>query len=155
AALLGARRADPAARPAVAVDLLPPGGVLPDLGPQLARDRFEAGGMRPEEGLRARHEAARMVCEVRLQEFLARRGFFDVFLDASERMLRARHELGGDADPAPLLEGLWRGAREADAILRGRYEAARVGSAEAAEARERRLAVEMELARLKERRKQP
>src|SRR5262249_59238967 len=71
---------------------------------------------------------------------------------ATQRLLQAERNLSGDPDAPRLLERHWRRVWEIDSLTQSGYDQGRVGLADFADTRGRRLEGETELARPKRRR---
>jgi hypothetical protein len=145
---------DPAKRggaPFTQAELLPgPDDPLDQLK-ELARRRFEMEQIPRERVLRAWRDDARRVTDMGLDYYAAGRGASDLRLDALARLTRAGLADRGEEGRAAVLEASWRLAWQVDQICQAKLQAGRISIVEAAYMRGPRLAVEMELARLRER----
>jgi hypothetical protein len=118
---------------------------------ELARDRFDAEQMSPEQVWQAWREAARKVFQARFDELQTGLGGPYRLWQSSAYLARVEHSGRAEKGQAAILEASWRLAWQVDRITQGMFQMGRIAIAEAAETRIQRLAVEMELARLRER----
>jgi hypothetical protein len=117
----------------------------------LARSRFEAEQMASREVGREWREAARLVVRIRFDECRSGRVVPNALLEPCYRQSQAERSLPGEEDQAALLEAAWRLAWRLDQISQSAYQVGRIATGDAAEMTAHRLAAEMELARLRER----
>jgi hypothetical protein len=118
---------------------------------ELARGRFEAEEMTPEEVVRAWREAARKVHQAHFDEVQCGRMTPDTLLPSFAQLSRAEQARRGEEGRAAILEASWRLAWQVDQISQADYRRGRIGFGETLETTYHRLAAEMELARLRER----
>jgi hypothetical protein len=100
--------------------------------------------------MKERYNAAVMVVQSRLQEYMAGRGTLQNFEDAIRKVRDARLELTDKpAEQLPILELCLGLAREVEGITDARFQAGQIGAAERDEARRARIDAEIHLLRVK------